>query len=365
MTVSLKASNDYLPALDGLRAVSILLVVISHAGLSYVVPGGLGVLIFFVISGFLITRQMIVEVERTGSLNIKAFYLRRIFRLLPALILYLVLFSIILLGLSSIITPMHLASGLFYFANYYQVFIGYPLHNPVPIAWSLAVEEHYYIVFPFLILMARKNLREILPLLGILVMAVLVWRIFLFSACHAQPELAACGLPGEDRIFHATDSIFDCILYGAIAALVLHYHSDIVRRHLIGRNILLLAGACLLITLLFRDEMFRETLRISLQCILIAVIIVNILFGEWEKPRSILAYKSMVWIGRLSYSLYLFHFGVLITVQAFQNHKQTLTEPIDFILYFILSFTFAAGSYYLVEKPMIGVRKRFGSHIRQ
>ena len=71
---SMKASSAYIPAIDGLRAISILLVLFSHAGLGHIIPGNLGVLIFFVISGFLITRLMIVEIESTGTLSLKAFY---------------------------------------------------------------------------------------------------------------------------------------------------------------------------------------------------------------------------------------------------------------------------------------------------
>jgi peptidoglycan/LPS O-acetylase OafA/YrhL len=81
-----RACDGYLPALDGLRAISIGLVLLSHAGLERFVPGGLGVLIFFVVSGFLLTRQMCVEVEDTGTLDISRFYLRRICRLAPRLV---------------------------------------------------------------------------------------------------------------------------------------------------------------------------------------------------------------------------------------------------------------------------------------
>src|SRR3954447_19141856 len=83
-----RASYDYLPALDGFRAISISLVVLAHGGLNRVVPGLLGVVVFFVISGFLITRQMIAEIERSGRLDVRAFYVRRFLRLAPALLLY-------------------------------------------------------------------------------------------------------------------------------------------------------------------------------------------------------------------------------------------------------------------------------------
>src|SRR6185369_6336028 len=214
-----RASYDYLPALDGLRAVSILLVVISHAGygLEKLFAGTMGVIIFFVISGFLITRQMIVETEETGTFNAKRFYLRRIFRLIPALLLYLFIFVPLLLYLGSDISMAHIATGVFYLANYYHVFIGYPLYNPMPILWSLSVEEHFYILFPFVILLFRKNLKGLIIPLSIMAFLILCWRAFLYSHCFDH-GLAICGLP--DRIREqGTDAVFDCILYGVLIAL--------------------------------------------------------------------------------------------------------------------------------------------------
>ena len=128
-----RASFDYLPVLDGFRAVSILLVVFSHADLGNIVPGGLGVTVFFVISGFLITRQMIAEIVSTGGFSFGAFYLRRFFRLAPALLLYLAMFTSLFLLLGAHMTGWQIASGIFYVANYYHIFIGYPPLNPNPI----------------------------------------------------------------------------------------------------------------------------------------------------------------------------------------------------------------------------------------
>jgi peptidoglycan/LPS O-acetylase OafA/YrhL len=181
--MSIPQKLNYIPALDGLRAIAILLVVISHAGFEKAVPGSLGVIIFFVISGFLLTRQMIVEVERTGTLNIKAFYLRRLLRLMPALIFYLLLICSTLYLLGVMISTPQVLSGLFYFANYYHVFVGYPAHSPMPILWSLSVEEHFYILFPFIIILFRNNLRKAIPWLIVATLLALVWRYILFTTC--------------------------------------------------------------------------------------------------------------------------------------------------------------------------------------
>ncbi|MDX2028053.1 MAG: acyltransferase [Alphaproteobacteria bacterium] len=359
-----RASYAYLPALDGFRAVSILLVFLSHAGLEHIIPGGLGVLTFFVLSGFLITRQIIAEIEKTGTLSVKRFYLRRVLRLVPPLLAYILVFSVVLGLLGATITTTHIFSGLFYFANYYQIFVGYTQHNPLPILWSLSVEEHFYTLFPLVILLFRNHLKKILPWLGATVIVVLIWRTYLSNLCNTAGSVL-CGLSGQERIFHGTDTIFDSILYGAIAALALHYYNHSIRRWLINPASFGLAIACLFGTLLYRDPFFRETLRLSLQAISVAIIMINVLFSAFsgvERLRRFLSLGPCLLLGRMSYSLYLFHFGVLNAVYALQGTENTIEGAGGMALYVGGSLPCAALSYYLIEQPMLGLRRRFGAH---
>lgn len=360
---SIKASAAYIPAIDGIRAVSILLVLFSHAGLQNIIPGNLGVLIFFVISGFLITRLMIVEVETHGTLSLKAFYLRRIFRLMPAMVVYLAVFStacVYLFGAE--ITTTHILSGVFYFANYYQVYVGYPDYSPVPILWSLSVEEHYYIVFPFIMLLFRKNPQRMIKWLLAAVVAVLAWRFYVYAKCESDTSWPYCGLPTDMR-FHTTTTIVDCIFYGSLLALVLHYAKEGAFRILLSPAALLGAGLMLLLTLIIRDPFFRETIRFTLQSLCIAVLIMNVLYSSFSLPRAILCNPALIYIGKLSYSLYLLHFGVLNIMFGFQQqgllpqgHPPALTAG-----YLAASFACAALSYHYIEQPMLALRKRLGS----
>jgi peptidoglycan/LPS O-acetylase OafA/YrhL len=360
-----RASSDYLPALDGLRAISVALVVVSHSGLQEVVPGLLGVLIFFAISGFLITRQMIAEIERTGTLNLPGFYLRRVLRLAPALLAYIALFAAVLTVLGSDITAMHILSGIFYVANYYEIFRGFPPHSHIPIIWSLSVEEHFYIVFPFLTIAFRRDLRRILPLLVLLVVAVLGWRFYLFGHCGAAGDWLAEGLCGRTRHvrIHGTDILFDSILYGCITALILHYHSGFAGRWVIRRGAIAAAAVVLLATLAYREPMFRDTARFSLQAIAINVLLANALFNPaLERLRRFLSQPLMLQVGRMSYSLYLFHFGVANTLYALLNTERSLSNPGAVVVFFAASALLAMASYLLIEQPMVRLRKRFGSH---
>src|SRR5262249_8904492 len=113
-----------IPSLDGIRAVSVLIVVLAHSGLETLVPGGLGVTIFFFLSGYLITTLMLTENERTGKINIPKFYARRMFRLMPSLLITLAIaYCLTYVGsLPGGITVAGLTAQLLYFANYYGLF---------------------------------------------------------------------------------------------------------------------------------------------------------------------------------------------------------------------------------------------------
>src|SRR4029077_12459985 len=144
--------NGAIPSLDGLRAISILIVLVSHAGYGTVVPGGLGVTIFFFLSGYLITTLLLDENKRSGRINIGKFYLRRVFRLFPPLLVTLVIaYSLVALGLlDGGISWAGVLAQLLYFANYYGLFFdpGNTTAAGTGILWSLAVEEHFYMVYP-------------------------------------------------------------------------------------------------------------------------------------------------------------------------------------------------------------------------
>lgn len=360
-----RASFSYLPALDGLRAISVMLVVVSHAGLGYLIPGGLGVIVFFAISGFLLTRQMIAEVESTRDLSIPSFYLRRVFRLAPALLVYLVVFNTALHALGVGISTADVAASVAYVANYYDIFVGFADHSPGPILWSLAVEEHYYLVFPFVARAFRADLSRLLPWVAAMVFFVLVWRAVLYHACSMMPgAVAVCDTPDSFRIFHGTDTMIDCILWGAMAAIALHFHTAPTVALLINRTTAVIAVATLIGCLLVRNDWFREVPRYALEAIASSVIILNVLFGPFDAIRDMLSNRLIVFVGRLSYSLYLFHYGVLMIVEVLWNIHGDLFGIIPVVVYFLGSFASAWIAFVLLERPMIALRIRFGTRAR-
>ena len=150
-----------------------------------------------------------------------------------------------------------------------------------------------------------------------------------------------------------------------MTALLLHYYNERMRRLFINPISFGLALACLLGTLLARDGFFRETLRYSLQSASIAVIIVNVLFGGGSCPGGYCRANRRFLLGGCP-SLYLFHFGVLIVTQAVGKPPEAMHGIGQHLLYTVLylgcSFGLASASYFMVERRMIAVRKRFWAH---
>jgi peptidoglycan/LPS O-acetylase OafA/YrhL len=357
---SLRARADNLPSLDGMRAISILLVLLSHANISHLIPGYFGVVVFFVISGFLISRLMIAEIASTGTLNIQRFYTRRMLRLFPTLLLMIAVFTPVLRALGATITPVHVASAAFYLANYYDLFIGYPAHSPFPTLWSLAVEEHFYIVFPFVVWCFRQKPKGLLPWLTVAALAVLVWRVYLNAACNASPApFALCGLTeGWARIYKGTDSIIDCIIIGALASFAVDQHPRQVRRWLLNGPAFWIGAATLLLTLVVRNLAFRETLRYSVQCCAIAVVVLNVLFGNTPRLRRILESRVLVVVGRWSYALYVYHFAVIMVIELVRNRPGGLDGGFEVSCFLLGTFTLAGLTYHYVELPLKALRQR-------
>jgi len=295
----------HIPSLDGIRAVSFLLVFVAHAGLERVVPGGFGVTIFFFLSGFIITTLLRTEIEATGAVNFRHFWLRRALRILPGF--YLVLLAATLTALllypPGTLQGAAVAAQALHVANYWTVLHGYDGVAPgTGVYWSLAVEEHFYLIFPLLYLaMHRWRLapaRQAL-LFWSLCAVLLAWRCLLVLGMHAP----------SDRTYLATDTRFDSILFGCALAVWNNPALDKpqTRPHLWKYLILPAAFAALLACLVYRAPAFRETWRYSIQGVALTfVFIAAIRFADWPLFRF-LSLKPVAFIGVLSYSMYLVH----------------------------------------------------------
>jgi peptidoglycan/LPS O-acetylase OafA/YrhL len=345
----------HIPSLDGIRTFSFGVVFAAHAGLYFIVPGGFGVTVFFFLSGFLITTLLRQEFDKNGTVSLRNFYIRRAFRILPPFYLVLITASVLtLLGVlkGHLELPAVLSQALHY-ANYRIVFHGYsgfPLGTAV--YWSLAVEEHFYLLFPLLFLTLQKAgisaKGQALSLLGLCALA-LVWRCILVYGLHSP----------LDRTYVASDTRFDSILFGCALALYGNPMLDaplgsdkLWKRWLLPLGILGLV-ACFLI----RGNAFRETLRYSLQGIsLIPVFVCAMRFPTWGLMR-VLNYRPIAFIGVLSYSLYLMHQVVLFGLTPMLEPRVGVIATAMVSL--VISVALAWLVHRFIERPFARLRRHF------
>ncbi|MEO1858024.1 MAG: acyltransferase, partial [Rubritalea sp.] len=255
-------NKGYIPSLDGIRTLSILIVIVSHAGFGHVVPGGLGVTTFFFLSGFLITIILMREYERTKTIHYPYFFVRRILRLAPPLFTCLaVAYGLTFIGVSQGgFSWTGILSQTFYLANYHLIF-QWPGEVPegLGILWSLAVEEHFYLFYPVVLLFLMRKFKKNGAAVGlaILCVVVLLWRNYLFIIQEVP----------VDRIYFGTDTRIDSILYGCILALTWNPVDAKPSSSFTTKELLITgaAGAVFIGTIFYREPIYRETFRYTLQ----------------------------------------------------------------------------------------------------
>ena len=266
--------SGYIPTLDGMRAVSIALVVLGHFGRHVVdndgrrglffLPGVFGVTIFFFISGYLITGHLLAEVDRTGTVSLPLFYLRRMLRLYPALLVMVTVGGVLFWALGGWLHGADVLSAVFYFVNIREILGGFitatpTLPHPYSVLWSLSVEEHYYLVFPLLVVLLARRRMAFIATLTVLILAGTAWRWHIAGLCLD-------GSCVEYRVEYGTDTRIDSILYGALLASLLcsRLQSQTLR---ITANLpaLIVGLALILFSLADRDPWFRETERFTFQ----------------------------------------------------------------------------------------------------
>ena len=345
------APSGAIPSLDGIRAVSVALVFFSHNGLGNIVPGGLGVTIFFVLSGYLITTLMRTEYASRGSVSFRAFYLRRFLRLTPPLVVVACISVLMSLttALGEPFTPTGLLSVIAYFSNYFLITHG-PIGQPpgLGVTWSLAVEEHYYFFYPPLALLLLRFKRPALSgvVLALLCVLILLWRCWL--VLHGA---------SEEHINMGTDTRVDAILIGCLLAMVRNPWLDPVAPANRGRD-LGFAAACialLMATLLWRSEFFRLTFRYTAQSVAIAGLLYLAVARSGVAPFRWLNTRPLMYLGAVSYTVYLAHYLVLLWAEAHVAYMGRLGVG---VVTAAVTLGIAALMRRFVENPFAALRRK-------
>lgn len=332
-------ATPQIPALDGFRAIAIIIVMLSHVGLNKVVPGQFGVTLFFFLSGYLITTLLRREYERRGNFSFKAFYLRRAVRILPPMWISIVL--AVAFSLAGLIWPLNFDALIFDFlflSNYFP-------ESRIPIGlWSLAVEEHFYLLFPAvaIALVTRWNAKSCALFCAAFCVAALGVRIFEVSR-----------LEDFTYVNFWTHTRLDSILFGAILAM---WNNPVIDEgdRLPGPVPSYVIGLALLaIGFIIRDEVFRQTLRYTIQGVAL-LLIFNAAIRDERYARRILDTAILRFVALLSYTLYLVHWIFVIAAAPLAEH---IGEVASVSLALAASFVFAYGVHIWVERPLAKWRK--------
>lgn len=348
----------YIPGLDGFRAIAVLLVLVAHFGFDRIVPGGLGVTIFFFISGFLITSLLLSERNRFGSISIRNFYIRRFLRLFPELIGLIVVAGFYRALLGHPLGLGEIIAALTYTTNYVVFWLenwGGGANLAWPQLWSLSVEEHYYITFPAIFAFLLVSPGRVKAFFAAVFAFGLVYRLALVFGGHVD---VTTQFPYP---YLASEARFDSIAYGAALAFLCQRAWELSWGRGLAAGIA--GGALLLATLLIRDGAFRETVRYSIQGVALFLVFTAIYRSTaWDWTMSILEAPLVRRLGVLSYGAYLWHFEYLF-LSEYVFGEALPASGTGRLLFLasglVFSFGVAELSYRLIAQPMQALRHRF------
>jgi len=346
--------TSYYPSLDGLRAFAVMLVLCGHAGLPFIVSGGVGVDIFFVLSGFLITSILSEEIEQRGRLRLANFYIRRILRLFPALCVTIALFCIVTLVEERRFPTTVALVAITHTANWARAMFDVPMAS-LQHFWSLASEEQYYLVWPLIVVALERYIpgyaNKALTLL-ILAAALAGYRYCMVDTFEVE------------RIYFALDTHMDGLVLGSALSYFLRAPgtADMLMRN--GRMLawLLVPTAIVALIVLMHAMSWRDPAMgkygFLLAAAAAAVIICDLVAGPRSLLRSLLSLAPVVYVGRISYGLYLLHLLVFhIADRLLPSTAHAIVVPVKFAA----SIAAASLSYYGYEQRFLKLKTKFRS----
>jgi peptidoglycan/LPS O-acetylase OafA/YrhL len=363
----------YWPALDGVRAIGVLLVVAYHLAPATIDRGGtIGVTMFFTLSGFLITSLLLSEADRTGTVSLGRFYVRRALRLLPALfVLVAVVGAYASISGRDDDTLSAAPAVLLYVGNWVRAFGGFNTLGMFEHAWSLAVEEQFYLAWPLAVLavtaLAGRRNRAVAVLvaatvgsIGSLVLRLMIWddhdpigsaaRVLNGTDAVADQLLVGCGLAAGLHIIWARRSAretpFATPAFRAASAVL----GPAALAFLVWVSVARPGGASA------ANNRLYLTWGATAFTLAAAVLVLVSVVDERSALSRVLTLAPLVAIGRVSYGLYLWHFPVLLAVQSEMADSSVLVQR---LLTLVLSAVATFASWRLVEQPALRLKERF------
>lgn len=358
-------SADHSDALDGVRGVAVLLVMFSHIGLPMFAGGFFGVDIFFVLSGFLITRLLLREYDgNASSVSMRNFYMRRVLRLAPALLLFLAVYVVfnIAAGSDAAVISRRALAAMFYLSNWVSAFGTFELAR-LSHTWSLSIEEQFYLVWPWVLVGLLSRFRHRAALAAVIAS-------FVVMQLAVRALFVSGGAPWP-RIHFGIDVRSDPLLIGCLLAVCLSHPPmrAAAVRHARAIGVLTVVGCLYLAALVPMRDPFAETIHRYhvwglVGCELaVALVILHVTIRGQGRLASVLAWRPLAGIGRISYGLYLWHFPIFGILRKAIRGNIDPANPVSVTLAVMLllaaTLVVALASYRWVEQPALRLKRRF------
>lgn len=348
----------YITGLDGIRAIAVIMVLAYHLKLALFKSGFLGVTVFFVLSGYLITGILISEVEEEGTIDLKNFWLRRIRRLVPAVMSM----AVVIIFVSTVVNRVIFTKGckdflasVLGFNNWWQIFnkvsyfeaAGVP--SPFTHCWSLAIETQFYLIYPLILLGIYKlaksrgegRAKRGLLFAGVTLLLALISVILMIVLFDPQQDAS--------RVYYGTDTRAFSLLFGALLAILWDYRM-VPRRLSASVNMVLgsVSFAVLLVMTIaingssnfwYRGGQFVGTI--------LTVLVIYAVSGRKTLLSRLLSHPVLKWIGDRSYSIYLWHYPIILLISKGIKASWWIT-----LIEIVLSVVLAELSYRFIETPI-------------
>ena len=348
----------YITGLDGIRAIAVIMVLAYHLKLALFKSGFLGVTVFFVLSGYLITGILISEVEEEGTIDLKNFWLRRIRRLVPAVMSM----AVVIIFVSTVVNRVIFTKGckdflasVLGFNNWWQIFnkvsyfeaAGVP--SPFTHCWSLAIETQFYLIYPLILLGIYKLVKSRgegrakrgLLFAGVTLLLALISVILMIVLFDPQQDAS--------RVYYGTDTRAFSLLFGALLAILWEYRM-VPRRLSASVNMVLgsVSFAVLLVMTIaingssnfwYRGGQFVGTI--------LTVLVIYAVSGRKTLLSRLLSHPVLKWIGDRSYSIYLWHYPIILLISKGIKASWWIT-----LIEIVLSVVLAELSYRFIETPI-------------
>jgi peptidoglycan/LPS O-acetylase OafA/YrhL len=345
------SNGSHIPALDALRGIAACTVVFGHT-VGYPQLGSLAVSVFFVLSGFLITWLLLRESESTDRVSLRNFYLRRTLRIFPAFYVFWIVCIVAAWYRFARFSWGEPIASLFYMGDYYSALSATNVHQIMGITWSLGVEEKFYLLWPVAFALWFRNPRKLFR-----------FTVFFIAGIWVYRAIAALWFPLPDHYLHyAFESRLDTILYGCALALAFKLGKIEPLLRAVDKVKVL---PFLLTFVLVRVALLEHHVSLPvfyifgfpLISLLVMVLLIQFVFLGALRGWGWLDHPSLRFLGRISYSLYLYHIVVIATVEFYFMPALRLRWAIPIM--YLGSVAVAYTSYRLVEQPFLRLKSRF------